>query len=81
MMTINQGGPAMRIEFETCDFEFAHGRAPKGRGSWVFSVWRYPGYDRCISVPGSTTYTEAKRWMRQACRAFGISDVTFYVQS
>ena len=53
------------MEFLTTDYEFAHGRKPKGRGGWYFSTERTPNFDdpnTFFSANG--TYGEAKKAAR-----------------
>ena len=54
------------FQFDSTGFEFAHGRAPRGRGSWAFlpAGANEADPDAYVWVPGSCTFTEAKRWMR-----------------
>lgn len=52
-------------EFQTHVFQWAHGRAPRGRGSWAFyPVGGDPDRD-VFFVPWSMTYTDAKKWVRR----------------
>lgn len=70
----------MKTEFATTDYEFAHGRSPKGRGSWAFSPVRNPDLASKTEVfwtPGSTTYAEA----RKLAKAFFPSSPVLYVLS
>lgn len=59
----------MAIRINTTEFEFAHGRKPRGRGSWAFCfgssdepVWA-PGGDGFFAG-GALTYGEAAKWAR-----------------
>jgi hypothetical protein len=60
----------MTIEFNTSVFEFAHGRAPRGRGSWAFFPDRRCRIEDAVFSP-SMTYAEAKRWARTEPRIVG----------
>lgn len=69
----------MKIEFFTNEFEFSHGRMPRGRGSWAFEFpddkapWfaRDP-HDNCYSL----LYVDAKKFARaEAKRRFGGSNL------
>ena len=56
----------MKTEFNTREFEFSHGRAPKGRGGWGFFPLEVSGDTSLVEgevvfVMGSMTYTEAKK--------------------
>lgn len=63
----------MRVDFATTEFEFSHGRQPRGFGSWAFSLERNPD----VSSPAgpaeggviwthSCSYTEAKKAAKAA---------------
>lgn len=47
----------LSVEVDTTEFEFSHGHAPRGRGSWAFLI----GSDEPTWIPGSMTYGEAKK--------------------
>jgi hypothetical protein len=68
------------FEFNTRQFEFSHGRAPKGRGSWAFAVRDLGGEP--IFTP-SMTYAEAKMWIKNHVRpqvpAEFVGTVTIHV--
>jgi hypothetical protein len=53
----------MRIEFITTDYQFSHGKLPRGLGSWAFSYLRNPTMDQIFWVHG--TFSEAKKVARQ----------------
>ena len=61
-----------RIEVRTSEFQFEHGRAPRGRGSWAFQFsFKRPGdYDWSPSM----TYSEAKRWAVARVRSLVIEN-------
>lgn len=52
----------MSTEFDTNQFEWTYGYKPHGRGSWAFAV---PGHKDPVWVPGSVTYGDAKKWIKQ----------------
>lgn len=54
----------MRIEFNDTQYQFSHGRTPRGRGSWAFEIRGLDG----IHFSPSMTYGEAKRWMREQAK-------------
>jgi hypothetical protein len=62
----------MALEFDTTEYEFSHGRKPRGRGGWVFEKYLpHPAgngfVDRFVFwAKGGQTLTEAKRELRQA---------------
>lgn len=52
----------MKIEFSTREYEFAHGKLPRGRGHWAFECVEL--FDELYWVHGDgmgLTYAEAKR--------------------
>ena len=59
----------MAVEFNTTDYVFSHGRAPRGVGAWAFSFVRHPEMDQMFWVNGS--FAEAKRVMRARAVAEG----------
>lgn len=58
-----------RHDFDSTPYEFSHGRAPRGRGSWAFLPAGANEADpnAYVWVPGSCTFSEAKRWVRANC--------------
>jgi hypothetical protein len=56
----------MRIEIETTDYEFSHGRKPSGFGSWGFAYRRDADFGEIFWVYGS--YLLAKQIARQRAR-------------
>lgn len=55
----------MTIEFLTDEYEFSHGCAPRGRGSWAFAEDRNAhACSQQILWSPSMTYPEAKKWAR-----------------
>lgn len=60
-----------RHVFDSTYYEFAHGRVPRGRGSWAFvpAGVSDDDVDSFVWVPGSCTFTDAKRWVRANCPA------------
>lgn len=64
------------IEVSTGEFEFAHGRKPRGRGFWAF----YFGFRRTRGgtvdpwfAPGSQTYGDAVKAAKVEARKRGFS--------
>lgn len=51
-----------RSTFTTTEFEWAHGRRPRGRGSWAFRPYDDRDFDSFVFSP-SMTYSEAKKWV------------------
>ena len=56
------------FEFSTRQFQFSHGRVPKGRGSWAFSIRELDNGRRQFFSP-SMTYGEAKAWIKNQARS------------
>lgn len=61
----------MAIEFNTTEYQFAHGKMPRGEGRWAFFFKRG---DRPIFFHG--TFTEAKTQARAYAHENGFSFVT-----
>jgi hypothetical protein len=52
------------VDFSTREFRFSHGKEPKGYGSWAFEFeGRGP-----VWAPTST-YAEAKKWIKEHIRS------------
>ena len=61
----------LKIEFDTTDFELAHGRKPRGIGGWAFSETRNPkSMEDVIWIRG--TYTEAKKQLINMLKSEGV---------
>ena len=63
----------MRVHFHTNQYEFAHGKKPRGQGTWWFTATYLTGDGRSMedepfSIPFST-FTEAKREANAKVRA------------
>jgi hypothetical protein len=72
----------MSIEIRTEKFQFAHGKAPKGNGSWAFVREASHGIEeRTFFAPSSMTFREACAWVRKQVRAEGFQDATVHVGS
>ncbi|MGH9317787.1 MAG: hypothetical protein ACRD1P_11870 [Thermoanaerobaculia bacterium] len=62
------------IDFDTSDYASNHGREPRGRGGWAFSLVnprRGDYLDHVIWTP-SMTYGDAKAWVKAHVRERGI---------
>lgn len=57
----------MAVEFNTREYEFSHGRKPRGRGAWAFAFRRDPDMSEIIWVNGA--YAEAKKIAREKAKA------------
>ena len=63
----------MAVEFHTVDFEFSHGRKPRGIGAWAFSFVRNPDMSEIVWINGS--YGLAKQIMTAEARKEGVHSV------
>lgn len=72
---------AAAVEFNTRPFEFAHGRAPRGYGSWAFSHKRNADSldPEMIWTPYAMSYGDAKRYARSIAQQRGYTEL--YVMS
>ena len=66
------------VEFKTAPYLLAHGRHPRGQGSWAFCPTEtYQGLDYLEHVRWyQGTYAEAKRQAAADFAADGVFDVT-----
>jgi hypothetical protein len=64
----------MRVEVSTTAYQFAHGKAPRGRGYWAFE---FPGQhtNEPWSAPGEQSFSDAKRAAVAEARRRGVSFV------
>ena len=58
----------MKIQYSTREYEFSHGRKPKGFGSWAFEVDLLDGAKPLTWWWNQSTLTEAKKKMNQKLR-------------
>jgi hypothetical protein len=65
----------MAIQFHTEQFEFSHGRKPKGHGSWAF-VRRasHNQSEQTMFAPRNMTFAEARTWCRRTLFQQGWQD-------
>lgn len=61
----------MKLEVTTTKYEFAHGKKPRGRGSWVFEFQTELGWSEPWWAPGSLIYSEAKKLAVEEGKARG----------
>lgn len=57
------------MEFSTAEFEFSHGKKPRGFGYWAFFFGRNPNAEAVFAPRG--TFAEAKRWAAKEAKAAG----------
>jgi hypothetical protein len=58
------------MKFDTSEYEFTHGRKPKGEGNWGFWFHRV-GAATLDFAPGSLSFTAAKAWAKQTAKDIG----------
>jgi hypothetical protein len=58
----------MRATLSTDEFEISHGRAPRGRGNWIFAP-RGRENDTAAWVSINGTYSEARAQLHRMIRA------------
>lgn len=57
-----------RVEVSTTEYQFAHGRMPRGRGLWFFTMRLRPGRGESQFI-AEGTYAEARKAaLVEACR-------------
>lgn len=59
------------VEISTHEYEFAHGRLPRGRGSWAFQMGKALWW-----AQGSHLYSEACRQARVEAQRRGVTFVS-----
>jgi hypothetical protein len=60
----------MRVEFNTTQFQFSHGKMPRGVGQWAFEI-----KGQVVFAPGSQSFASAKKWATEQAKAAGTSFV------
>lgn len=58
----------MTIQYSTSEYEFSHGRKPKGFGSWAFEVDLLDGSKPLVWWWNQSTLTNAKKQMNAKLR-------------
>ena len=64
------------IEINTNEFEFSHGRKPRGIGQWIFRFIYLAGPAEELSAPSHCSYADAKKWATAKARELGALRVT-----
>lgn len=68
----------MTVRFDSTDFEWAHGRKPRGTGMWGFGFGRRaPTVSEAWFTPTSVNFTEAKRQARAEAKRRGFTGTVF----
>ena len=77
----------LRVEFQTTQYEFAHGKLPRGRGCWAFVIVSsytgqpHPKVTETLWAPFGT-YADAKSFVRRHLSQLGVGGyVAAVVQS
>jgi hypothetical protein len=68
----------MKIEVDTSEFEFAHGKKPRGRGGWAFGFTRRATLED-LYWTHNATYSEATKLAKAKARELGVH--TIHLQS
>lgn len=55
----------MSVEVDTTEYEFSHGKKPRGRGGWGFEV------NGAVVWAPCSTYGDAVKWARAQASAVG----------
>jgi hypothetical protein len=69
-------GRHLRVRFGTSEYEFAHGRKPRGKGCWGFQFYEKNDWYTIKFAPGSLTFADAKRWAIKTAKAAGCDRVS-----
>ena len=64
-----------KVNFDTTDFQFAHGHTPRGRGSWAFSYTRRFALSQVMWAPSNMLYSDAKKWVAAKAQQLSHADV------
>lgn len=67
------------MEISTTNYEFTHGRKPRGEGCWAFQFFKAfglcGGSDTIEFAPAEMTYAKAKRWAIARAKEIGADRV------
>lgn len=63
----------MNVHVNTNDFEFAHGKQPRGNGSWAFFFARRADVNTAFWFNGS--YADAKKAAKEEAKRRGFDEV------
>lgn len=68
----------MTVRFDSVDFEWSHGRKPRGNGVWGFGFGcRVPTTSEAWFTPVAVTFTEAKRQAKAEAKRRGFTGTVF----
>lgn len=60
------------MEIKTTEFEWSHGKKPRGEGCWAFAF----GKNKTPVFVSMMKWSEAKKWATAKARELGVSEVT-----
>jgi hypothetical protein len=67
------------MTISTTNYEFTHGRKPRGKGYWAFRFQKDmadgTAKESVEFAPSEMQYADAKRWAIQTAKANGVSRV------
>lgn len=58
------------VSFSTSQYQFSHGKMPRGTGMWAFE---FAGVT--VFAPGTMSFAEAKKWATAEAKTRGVSTV------
>ena len=62
-----------KIEINTWEYEFSHGKKPRGFGSWAFGLGhKNPHIDDIFWTPGAMLYSEAVKLAKKEAAQLGV---------
>ena len=61
-----------KVRVITTEYEFVHGKKPRGTGRWFFSI-KEGAVDAAIFMTG--TYSEATKGAKKFARSVGVSEI------
>ena len=64
------------ITISTTDYEFAHGKKPRGKGYWGFKFSGVGIFVRTEFAVGELSFSEARRWALARAKAINCSYVS-----
>ncbi len=62
------------MKISTTNYEFTHGRKPRGEGCWAFQFFQ-GRHDVIVFAPGYTMYRDAKAWAIRHAKVIGADRV------
>ena len=74
---------AIHFEFDTSNYEFTHGRTPKGYGTWAFDFHTNTSGKAENAEPifaPASTYVAAKKWIKNHIKSIAPADYDGWVE-